>query len=72
MVAARKTNSFIRKSFADAKEKNKTIHTIRVARRCALDAGRRNQNDGRAMKIFPAFLFLGIVPAVFAAEENAA
>jgi len=32
VVAARKTISFIRKSFADAKEKNKTIHTIRVGR----------------------------------------
>jgi len=68
VVAAWKTNSSIRKSFVDAKRRMKTIHRIRVARRCTLDAGRRNRNDGRAMKIFRAFVFLGIVPALFAAE----
>src|SRR5436305_4336627 len=50
------------------KRRMKTIHTIRVATSCALDASPRNRNDGRAMKISWLFIFLGFVPAVFAAE----
>ena len=67
-MAARKTILSIRKTFADAKEKNENYSLDSRCKRCTLDAARRNRDDRRAMKIFRAFVFLGLAPAVFAAE----
>ena len=68
VVAARKTILSIRKRFVDAKEKNENYSLYSRSKRCALDAARANRDDSNAMKIFCAFVFLGIVPAIFGAE----
>src|SRR6185369_14619378 len=62
-----KTISSIRKTFADAKGKNETIHTFRVAS-VELDAAPFRRDDGGAMKIL---CFLALVSTALAAEPAA-